>query len=157
MSRESVPDVLANVEARGLLLDLDARGIHLLVRRGNLATTTPERLTEADRAALRRHKADLLVLVLMTDDRCLDRLLALRAGRGLTAVNRALGCCHTCGDALPPSRPTGRCGWCALAARLFASGPIPPDVIELFGEDIRGTQTASQAGSALPFDTAVPA
>lgn len=147
------PDVLANLPARALLLDLDARGVRLLVRRGNLATTTPERLTEADRAVLRQHKRDLLVLVLICDDRTLDRLLALRAGT--LGRQRAATGCHQCGGAMPSDRPRGRCGFCALATRLYAGGPVPPDVITLFDVSLRGPRMLPVTG--LPFDLAVPA
>lgn len=150
-------DVLTNTEARRLLLALDARGIALQVRRGNLATTRADRLTDEDRAALRRHKSDLLVLVLIADVRTLDRLLAVRAGRPFSGGAPNEGACYCCGLPLPASRPAGRCGWCALAARLYAGGPIPADLIDLFPDDIRGAVAAPIPASALPFDAAAPA
>ena len=150
-------DVLENIEARALLLDLDARGVRLLVLRGNLATRTPERLTDADRAALRRHKADLLVLVLVTHDECLDRLLAMHAGRVGSSGSYVTGCCYLCAELLPADRPHGRCGWCGLASRLFAGCLLTSNLLALFDDDLRGLQAGSMAGGGLPFDTAVPA
>jgi hypothetical protein len=146
-------DVLANVAARTLLLDLDTRGIHLCVQHGNLATRMPGALMEGDRQALRRHKPDLLVLVLICEDRTLDRLLALRSGA--LGRERAATGCYLCGDALPDGRPLGRCGWCAVACRLHAGGPVPRGVISLFPLSIRGALPVPLSG--LPFDMTVPA
>ncbi|AMY10574.1 hypothetical protein LuPra_03811 [Luteitalea pratensis] len=148
-------DVLANVEARGLLLDLDEKGVRLFVRAGTLMTKAAARLTPDDRAAIRQHKPDLLVLVLICADATLDRLLALRAGT-LGRERHERGC-YLCGQPLPSDRPLGRCGWCALACRLHAGGPVPADLIALFPESIRGTTCPQlRPGRALPFDCAQP-
>jgi hypothetical protein len=152
------PDVLQNLVARGLLLDLADRGIELFVRRGNLASVQAAALTEADRTALRQHKPDLLMLVLMCTDQTLDRLLDLRAGRLLEARHHEDGRCHSCNGELPAGRRHGRCGWCAVAARLYAGGPVPASLLHLFPPDIAGPQHVPlPQGGALPFDLAVPA
>jgi hypothetical protein len=147
-------NVLDNVEARALLLDLDERGVRLFVREGRLGVTHVERLTTGELDALRRHKRDLFVLVLICADATLDRLLALRAGT-LGRERRDSGC-FLCGEPLPAERPLGRCGWCGLAARVFAGGPVSADVITLFPESIRGTDAPLPRGGGLPLDCAQP-
>ena len=159
MSPEVVRDVLANLEARGLLLNLDARGIHLQVRRGNLSVAADQaaHLTQADVGAIKQHKPDLLVLVLICTDAVLDRLLALQ--RGEQQVVRSTGC-YLCGHALPAGRDAGRCGPCALAVRLYVGAPVPASVLDLFDTETTGRTTTPAAGLAydlLQFDEQVPA
>lgn len=55
---------VAPLAAIELLLDLERRVFHLEpVEGGRLRVTPPERLTEADRAAIHRHKPELLQLI----------------------------------------------------------------------------------------------
>lgn len=149
-------DVMRNTAARALLTDLSDRGIRLLPRRGMLAATNSERLTDQDRTAIRLHKPALMVLALTVDDRTLDRLLELKAGRLRPGRVQRTGCCHTCGDALPRRRRMGRCGWCSLASRLHAGAPIDEDVIGLFDPAIAG-RDVRRPTHALSLDLAVPA
>lgn len=153
----SPENVLENLAARGLLLELEARGVRLLVRRGNLAAKAHERLNDADRAALVRHKRDLLLLVLLCDERTLDRLAALWRGSGCPQTLLAPGTCYSCGELLPEHRTTGRCGFCALAARLYAGAPVPPDALWLFGEELAGALPVPQPAALLPLDSRIPA
>ncbi|MGV3516166.1 hypothetical protein [Luteitalea sp.] len=150
-------DVLGNVEAREFLLDLQGRGIGLAVDRGQLAAAQVDALTSADVSALRRHGAALRVLVLMADARCVDRLLELHRLSGRAWPWASEGRCYACGGELPDERPAGRCGWCALAARVYAGAPVPPDVIDLFDESIRGAASATPSANPLEFDEALPA
>lgn len=149
-------DVMRNTVARALLTDLSDRGIRLLPRRGMLAATNADRLTDEDRASIRLHKPALMVLALTVDDRTLDRLLELQAGRLRPGHVQRAGCCHMCGDALPRRRRIGRCGWCALASRLHAGAPIGEDVIGLFDPAIAGRDVIRPT-AALTLDLAVPA
>ncbi len=145
-------DALSNPVAVHIVAALADRGIRLSVRRGMLAATRAQELTDEDRATLRQYKAAVMVLVLLGDARTRERLAARQAGRGLLEP-AAAGHCHTCGERLPRRRPLGRCGWCALAARLEAGGPIPEDVLTLFDPAIVGPQPVTPEG----LDLAVPA
>jgi hypothetical protein len=143
-------DAWRNVDARGLVLDLADRGITLGVVAGRVRAAPAELLTAADEAALRRLKADVMVIILACDERTIDRLLLLRRGTPVTA--QGAGGCYLCGGEMPPDRSSGRCGWCSVAARLYAGGPVPRDVIDLFPTAIRGV-----AATDLSFDLKVPA
>jgi hypothetical protein len=54
----------------------------------------------------------------------------------------ARGRCHACGRALPAHRAIGRCGWCALAARLVAGAPLSVDLLALFDDGLAGQAPA---------------
>ncbi len=149
-------DVMRNTAARALLTDLADRGISLLPRRGMLAATNSDRLTDQDRAAIRLHKPALMVLALTVDDRTLARLLEVRAGRLRPGRVQRPGCCHSCGDALPRRRGLGRCGWCALASRLYAGAPIDEDILGMFDPAIAG-RDVPRPTHVLAFDLAVSA
>jgi len=152
-------DVWQNTVARGLVLDLADRGVHLEVRLGRLQVAPMRLVSLGEVALLRGHRDDLIVLVLTCDDRTLNRLIDMRAGRQLGyARPSTAGHCHVCVDPLPDDRPHGRCGWCAIAARLYAGAPVPSDLVSLFPSDIRGPLAVPfPLGGALPFDQAVPA
>lgn len=151
-------DAWENHEARALLLDLADRGVRVTVRAGRLDVRPASLVTPDEVALLRQHKRDLLVLVLACTDAVLDRLLEMRAGRLVQVTTTTAGLCHVCGEHLPDDRQHGRCGWCALAARMYAGAPLLYSLLDLFPVDIRGpVAVPAPAGGALPFDTAVPA
>ena len=149
-------DVLANLTARAALLDLADRGVELSLRAGRVHATNAHLVTTDERAALSVHQASLAVLILIADERTLDRLLLLRAGRlpGSARVS-APDSCHSCAGTLPGAAVASRCGWCALATRLHAGGPIGIDVLELFDRAIVGELGRRSGG--LAFDLAVSA
>lgn len=154
----SASDARQNVDARLLLSDLVDRGIRVTVRAGRLDVRPASLLTPGDVTAIKGNRSDLLILTLACSDDVLDRLLDMRAGRLGRAVVLLPGRCHVCGAALPDDRPHGRCGPCALAARLYAGAPLTTDVLGLYPADVRGHQLVPQpAGGALPFDLTVPA
>lgn len=153
-------DAWENLAARALLLDLADRGVTVTVRAGRLDVRPASLVTPEEVTLLRSYKRDLLILVLACTDAVLDRLLDMRAGRLLEASPvTAPGLCHCCGTALPSDREHGRCGWCALASRLYASAPLDPDLLHLFPADVRGPVSipVTLDGAALPFDVAIPA
>jgi hypothetical protein len=152
-------DVLENLVARGLLLDLADRGVSMKVQHGALTVWPMARVAPYEVELLRRHRDDLRILVLVCDDRTLDRLLEMRAGRLGQTITTTAGHCHCCSDLLPDDREHGRCGWCAVAARLYAGGPVPADVLRLFPPEVRGLEVPvpALADQALAFDLEVPA
>ncbi len=107
-------DAWGNVEARGLLIDLADRGIEAAVVAGRLVLTPASALTDADRAAIRRHRADLVILALAADERTLARLAALQSG-ALRPGDPVPGQCSTCGSRHETPTRIGPCGWCRLA------------------------------------------
>lgn len=154
----STSDAWLNLEARRLLSDLADRGIVVTVRAGTLDVRPASHLRPDEPARLRQHKPDLLVLVLACTDAVLDRLLEMRAGRLGRAITTTPGRCHVCADHLPADREHGRCGPCALAARLYAGAPLTTDVLRLYPADVRGPMPVTPlSGQALPFDEQVPA
>jgi hypothetical protein len=148
-------DVLANVDACELFVDLADRGIVLASQSGRLVSPTPERLTEADRAGIATHRDALRLLSLIVTDATLDRLDAFRPGAlsGRRPKACVIGWCYVCGLAWPRHRAVGRCGWCALAARLVAGAPLSADLLALFDDSIAGQ--APRGGPSTLFE--VPA
>lgn len=144
-SFEPGTDAWANHDARRLLSVLADRGVSVTVKGGRLDVRPASRLLRGEELEIRRHRLDLLLLVLACDERTLDRLLILRrtAVRGTPRsrppnVDRRR--CYSCGDMVPPSRRMNRCGWCALAGRLYAGAPLTHDLLELFDEELVGHQ-----------------
>jgi hypothetical protein len=132
----SESDAWVNVAAKSLLTELEERGI-VVKRLGSLLDVRPaSRLTSTDKRLLHEHKWDLLLLVLVLDERTLDRLLALKAGRMPAGGEHAEdGACHTCRAPLPAGRRRGRCVFCAIAARLAFGAPLTNDLLALLPDD----------------------
>lgn len=150
-------DAWENPVARALVADLTDRGVDLQVRAG-LLRVDPITLVRPDEVqVIRQHRDAMIVIVLACTDQVLDRLLEMRAGRLAQAMTTAAGHCHVCGEHLPDDRQHGRCGWCAVASRLYAGAPLSPDLLSLFPADVRGPAVPTTLGGALPFDVAVPA
>jgi hypothetical protein len=149
-------DAWANTVARTLVVALTDRGVTLQVRAGRLRVEPMRLVSVGEVGLLRRHRADLIVIVLACDDRTLDRLLALRSGRLGQVAYSTEGRCHVCADTLPSDRVQGRCGWCSLAVRLHVGAPVPADLLTLFGWEIRGI-ASTRSPAMLAFDYAVPA
>jgi hypothetical protein len=86
---------------------------------------------------------------LIGDPRTRARLTSLRAGVSLTRSDVATADgCYLCGGRLPAHRAIGRCGWCAVAARLHAGCAVPDDITVLFDPALFGR---------LPFGAGAPA
>lgn len=152
---EPRPDAWANHDARALLADLADRGVVVTVAAGRLDVRPASRLTPGDVAQLRRHRLDLLVLVLACDERTLDRLLDLRraAQRGTpraVPATQTPGACYACREPLPAHRARGRCGWCALAGRQYAGAPLTADVLRTFDEALVGAHAQPEADDDAP-------
>lgn len=152
----SPSDVWANEDARALLLALADRGVQVTVRVGCLDVRPASRVTPDEVRLLHRHKPALLALALLTDERCVDRLLAMRRGDLAAVASTDAGRCYLCLESLPMHRTAGRCGWCATAARLYAGAPVPAGIVDLFGPEITGTTHPGSTSAALPLDLAVP-
>lgn len=146
----STVDAWADLAARGVLLDLEARGIVLAVSRGNLTADQADRVTDADRARLRELKAALLLLVLANSKAVLDRLAGLRRAE-VWPFPPLPGACRSCGDALPPAVPAGACGWCTLAARQHRGAPLSIELLGLFPVHVVGdfARDVRRGGSLL--------
>jgi len=138
------PDVLQS-PALELLLRLEREGIQVTAVNERVFARPLERLTSADRNALRELKTDVLVLLrivddgvqrrreafaaqLLTDSQALIPNLAVRQGIIPTA-----GQCVSCGDALESPR-YGKCWRCCLAWRLALGVPIASPLEAMFDE-----------------------
>jgi hypothetical protein len=151
-------DVMAHADARALLDRLQRAGIRLQLSRGNICSLQSDRIAPEDVMSIRQWKPIIMVLLLAFDERTLDRLVSLKAGRlgGPDAEATERPSCYACGENLPRRRPMGRCGWCAIAARLHAGCGVPLDVLALFDPAIVGDRPA-RARKPLPFDVGAPA
>jgi hypothetical protein len=130
-----IADVLPDHDAISLLLSFEARGFRLLRHPAGIYVEPSARLTDADRAIIRRHKAELRALLAIFDDgvvarrRLFELQWALRDDDRPPAflfesnVPYALCICFSCGDRLESAR-WGRCWRCALAWRLALGVPI---------------------------------
>lgn len=140
-------DAWANDEAATLLVDLAARGIDVSVQAGLLVVRPASALSDADVRLLRIHRDDLKLLALACTDAVLDRLSRLRAGQHHDVRRARLGACYTCGEPLQCEGPAvGRCGPCAVAARIWSAAPVTADALARYAADVRGPASTSRPG-----------
>lgn len=86
---------------------------------------------------------------LTEDPRTRTRLAALRDGTSSAPrAEDGAGTCYTCGERLPMHRATGRCGWCAVSARLHAGCAVPDDITVLFDPALFGRLPFGAGASA---------
>jgi hypothetical protein len=138
------PDVLQS-PALELLLRFEREGFEVAALDGRLFVRPVERLSSADREALRAMKPELLMLLRIVDEGVQRRRevfeVRLQAGgpavvpdlvfrAGITPV---AGRCVSCGDALDTPR-MGKCWRCCLAWRLALRVPIPSTLAAIFDE-----------------------
>jgi hypothetical protein len=136
---EHLSDVL-NSPAVGVLVAVEADGIHVSAVGDRLRVKPVSRLTPEQRSQVEQYRPELLLLLRICDPSVQDRRDAF--ARQLVEANGSVpslvfkpgtayvpGICYSCGDALPAYRP-GRCWRCSLAARLACRCPIPVDLLD---------------------------
>ena len=127
-----------------LLLDLEAHGFDLAVRRGELWIKLVERLSPEQRTHVRQHRDALVTLVRCCDDGVQERLVVFRQQRQevptgtmpafvFQAGPYAKGVCFSCGAALSVAQ-FGRCWRCSLAWRMAAGVSIPVERATVYDE-----------------------